>query len=1269
MSFNFRRSSRRRRSRRQKKSKCATRRRTLRLESLERREMLHAGHESHEHGPIDVIPPATTEITDTAVVAALTPQSLLPDMIAWGSQSEGFIYDWTITGNDLRLTTAAANIGTGRMELRGGAVVGSSQQVMQRIYEPNGTFTDVLAGTFTYHPEHDHVHFDGFAEYRLRSVLSDGGVGPVVATGDKVSFCLLDVERYGTVGSGSPFYLTCGDVQGISPGWADVYDRGLPGQSIDISAVPNGNYWLEVVVDPDNHLIESNEDNNATRIQINLQRSGGGGGITPDVFEPNNTFADASILAPPEDHVYSNLNLHASNDFDFFRVTASASGTMAFRLAFTNSQGDVELEVFDSTQTRIGLSDSTTNNEVVSFTAIAGQYYYARVYGYNGVTNPNYTLTVDQPEGVGGGAGDQFEDNDNFAGAYTLPVADATYTGLTINTANDDDYYRIVPTTSGTVSVSVAFTHSQGDIDMRVFNASQTQIGISDATGNAESFSWNATAGQAYFIRVYGYQGATNPSYSMTIDVPGTAPPVIPPDSLEENDTFATARSLTASDQTYSSLTINAANDDDYYAIVPANSGTLVVSTAFTHSQGNVDLQVLNSSQVQLGLSNSMANAEQLSLAVTAGQTYYVRVFGASGATSPNYSLTIDVPSAPPVIPADSLEENDTFATARSLAASDQTYSSLTINAANDDDYYSIVPANSGTLVVSTAFTHSQGNVDLQILNSSQTQLGLSNSTTNSEQLSVAVTAGQTYYVRVFGASGATSPNYSLTVDVPAPAAPGDALENNDTFATARVLTPVDQVYSNLSIDAANDDDYYALTPIASGTVTVSLAFTHSQGDIDMRVFNGSQTEIGLADSTTNAEQFSFVATAGQTYYVRVYGYRGAVNPNYTMTIDVPTPPAPGTGSVTYLSLTDGGTLTSTDGSPSLNFTDADILKLTVQPNGQFGYALHFDGSDVGLTTANEDVDAFAFLADGSIVVSTVGSFSVPAAGGATITGGGEDLLRFVPTTLGATTAGTWTLYFDGSDVGLSGTAENIDAVAQLADGRLLISTTGAISVTGASGQDEDLVAFTPTTLGATTAGSWSLYFDGSDVGLSTNDNEDVNALYVREGGANPTLYLSTLGNFSVTGSSGANEDAFAFAPSSIGSTTAGTFGPDLAFDGSLYGLALLAIDGIHLVPPASPLAATASNLVSLPPTTLQSSQQPQQRNQRPQQQQQQRAQQDANLLLALQNATSIPTATGSTSGASSTATSTTSRLAANRQAWDQLANSLDEIFAGIRQR
>jgi hypothetical protein len=87
-----------------------------------------------------------------------------------------------------------------------------------------------------------------------------------------------------------------------------------------------------------------------------------------------------------------------------------------------------------------------------------------------------------------------------------------------------------------------------------------------------------------------------------------------------------------------------------------------------------------------------------------------------------------------------------------------------------------------------------------------------------------------------------------------------------------------------------------------------------------------------------------------------------------------------------------------------------------------------------------EDIDAFAFLPDGSIIVSTVGPFTVyttyssPGMGsGPTLTGTGSHLLRSGPIPnrlLGANTWGPWEFYFDGSDVGLSSSSENINAVA-----------------------------------------------------------------------------------------------------------------------------------------------------------------------------------------------------------------------------------------------
>jgi hypothetical protein len=236
-----------------------------------------------------------------------------------------------------------------------------------------------------------------------------------------------------------------------------------------------------------------------------------------------------------------------------------------------------------------------------------------------------------------------------------------------------------------------------------------------------------------------------------------------------------------------------------------------------------------------------------------------------------------------------------------------------------------------------------------------------------------------------------------------------------------------------------------------------------------------------------------------------------------------------------------------------LSFADEDIIWL----NPDTGvYTMYFDGSDVGVTG---DSDAFEILTDGTLLLSFNADGSVPGLGAVDE----SDIVRFVPTSLGATTAGAFQLYFDASDVGLSTSSEDVDALDVLPDGRLLISTEGSFSVTGASGVDADGIAFTPTSLGATTSGSWSLYFDGSDVGLS-NSSEDIIGLWVA---ANGNLYLTTTGNFSVTGVSGANEDVFVFQPSSLGANTSGAYQSSLYLDGSAFGLASFSIDAIYIIP------------------------------------------------------------------------------------------------------
>ncbi len=195
-------------------------------------------------------------------------------------------------------------------------------------------------------------------------------------------------------------------------------------------------------------------------------------------------------------------------------------------------------------------------------------------------------------------------------------------------------------------------------------------------------------------------------------------------------------------------------------------------------------------------------------------------------------------------------------------------------------------------------------------------------------------------------------------------------------------------------------------------------------------------------------------------------------------------------------------------------------------------WSMILDGSDVGLSSL--EISGLAVLPGGDLLLSfteagTVGGLSIDD----------SDVVRFSPTSLGSTTAGTFSFYFDGSDVGLTTNGEDLDAVALAADGSLIVSTRGAIDAVGASGADEDLWTFTATSLGSSTSGSFSHLFDGSDVGLNDSSGEDVDAATINVAGE---LLLSTEGSFAVSGASGDDEDVVLFTPTGLGSSTSGSF-------------------------------------------------------------------------------------------------------------------------------
>ncbi len=325
--------------------------------------------------------------------------------------------------------------------------------------------------------------------------------------------------------------------------------------------------------------------------------------------------------------------------------------------------------------------------------------------------------------------------------------------------------------------------------------AEQVDIGNQDSTDNAFVFSENIVCGYtdlASFATMltdviahetghllgYGHDNE-DPNGGVLSIVAGME------DRFEHNDSFAEAADLgTQGDRTETELTIHAPGNNDYYLLTAGDSGTLNVDILFSHSLGNLNLEVYNSNQSLLALSNTTTDNESVSLAVTGGQTYYVLVFGYEGATHRDYDLVIDGPAE---VPADRFEPNDSFVEATDLGTlGDRTEADLTIHA-SDNDFYLLRAVNSGTLNVDILFSHSLGDLQLMVYNSSKLTLAGSYSHTDDESVSVPVTGGQKYYVHVFGYSGATNTDYDLVIDGPE-ALPADRFESNDSFEEAADL-------------------------------------------------------------------------------------------------------------------------------------------------------------------------------------------------------------------------------------------------------------------------------------------------------------------------------------------------------------------------------------------------------------------------------------------------------------------------------------------------
>ena len=189
----------------------------------------------------------------------------------------------------LRFTNGVANLGAGDFRMApitdpdSGEIVSAQQEILD---DSGAVVCADEVGEFVFHPEHNHWHISDVALYEVRVALDDGrggDYGEVVANINdfansiKTTFCLIDWYELDSNSNGKErVYFDCeAGLQGIQSGWVDQYHQALPDQNIDLTGVPEGDYYLLSTANPDGDYLESDYTNNSAWVSFRLQRGSG----------------------------------------------------------------------------------------------------------------------------------------------------------------------------------------------------------------------------------------------------------------------------------------------------------------------------------------------------------------------------------------------------------------------------------------------------------------------------------------------------------------------------------------------------------------------------------------------------------------------------------------------------------------------------------------------------------------------------------------------------------------------------------------------------------------------------------------------------------------------------------------------------------------------------------------------------------------------------------------------------------------------------------
>lgn len=438
--------------------------------------------------------------------------------------------------------------------------------------------------------------------------------------------------------------------------------------------------------------------------------------IQGDIFEDNNSNSTATELNPsfwaPGQLANSwhatllSLSIHEDFDEDWFCFDVDGPSNVSVLLS---AGAGLELELYDISLARAVVMNSTVNASTPttsvelattdwSSRSPGPQRFCALVWALGAVEEPiAYNITL-QKVGITVTPSpvvlpDALEDN-NTPDTATEWLSPTFYSdtgpndgpelryiigGLTIH-EGDVDVFCFRANATDTIQAVVSFENADGDLDVELIDKQDPSnvILLSRTHNDGEEVylpAGDSTPASAC-VRVYGFDGAVNGNYSVSVVLSGPPLPVAPAptpnpnvtlDALEPNGGPLTATEIDvlegAATASWQGLSIHSWDDEDWFCFTTVTTSQIQIEINFQSRNASGDLDLLlrqqtgpgeldfNLTAVSDDLSPALDSSESVNVTDAIAGMYCAQVLGFRGATNEDYSFSAIITPVAPIPP------------------------------------------------------------------------------------------------------------------------------------------------------------------------------------------------------------------------------------------------------------------------------------------------------------------------------------------------------------------------------------------------------------------------------------------------------------------------------------------------------------------------------------------------------------------------------------------------------------------------------------------